>query len=174
MNMKRLEKAVVLIGMPGSGKTTFGSYIATSLNIDFLNIDSEIEVKAGMPITEIFKTHGETYFRALEQEITIQAFESGNRVIATGGGSILSQEIRQAMKEKTTSVYLKCSGDVLYERLKKDVTRPLLQSPNPKETLQRLYDQRKEFYEQADITLEMDNTTSFDTLIETLTPMLQG
>ncbi len=147
------EKPLVLIGMMGAGKTTIGRRLANRLGKKFIDSDNEIELAAGMNIVDFFAKHGEAEFRKGEAKVISRILEQENIVLGTGGGAFINQQIRDLIKEKTISIWIKADFDLLFARISKRATRPLLQTKNPKQTLKKLIDERYPIYEKADITL---------------------
>jgi shikimate kinase len=107
-----------------------------------------------MTIPEIFATRGEPYFRAGEARVIARLLESGPQVLATGGGAFMNPGTRAAIRQKGISVWLKADFDVLMRRVKRRADRPLLQSPDPGETLRTLMAERSPTYAEADIVVE--------------------
>ena len=100
------KRSIVLIGMPGSGKSTVGGLLSEKLGRTFTDTDEEIVRRAGIPISELFKTRGERAFRDLESEVVRDLSRSGGAVIATGGGAILRKENVDALKSNGVLVFL--------------------------------------------------------------------
>lgn len=146
-------RPILLVGMMGAGKTTVGKRLATRLGLDFVDSDNEIEAAAGMPIADIFASRGEDEFRAGEARVIARLLREHSGVIATGGGAFINPETRAAIKQAAISVWLKADLDLLFARVSKRPTRPLLQTDNPRQTLSKLIDQRYPIYAEADITL---------------------
>ncbi len=141
---------VYLIGMMGAGKTTVGRSLAQHLGYGFLDTDEVITKAAKLSINEIFAQEGEAAFRQLESDVLGQVCAYTKLCIATGGGIILKQE-NWGKLHHGLIVWLDVPIDLLYARLLEDNTRPLLQSPNPKEKLQSLLQQRQNLYAEADL-----------------------
>ena len=116
---------IVLIGMPGSGKSSFGRFIANLMNMPFIDTDEEICKKYG-DISTIFSSGGEKVFREFEESEVCLASQKDNCVIATGGGVVTNKTAVRALKENGLLVYLYCDADFLLARLEKEDTRPLL------------------------------------------------
>ena len=141
---------IVLIGFMGSGKTTFGKALAKHMNMEFLDTDSYIEEKAGKSIPQIFAEDGEAEFRRLETEVLQYLRDSVERtVFATGGGMPLRKENARLLKEIGKVCYLTAAPQVIYDRVKGDVNRPLLQGEDPYGTICHLMKERQPLYEQA-------------------------
>ena len=147
------ERSLVLVGMPGSGKSSVGRRLALGLGLAFVDADTEIEVAAGMSITDIFAVHGEPQFRSGEARVITRLLEGGPQVLATGGGAFMNANTRACIAAKGISVWLKAEADVLLRRIKRRNDRPLLQT-DPANTLASLMAQRDPIYTLADITVE--------------------
>lgn len=144
-----LDRAIVLVGPAGVGKTTVGKKLASSLGKTFIDTDS-LFVKDHGEISEFFNTHGESAFRALEEDYLQHALIPG-AVVATGGGIVLSARNREQLKNAIV-IYLATDGTHMAKRISQG-NRPLLR--NGIEDWKRLYSQRKALYEQiADITID--------------------
>ncbi|MGC5662623.1 shikimate kinase [Micromonospora sp. WMMD723] len=134
----------VLVGAPGSGKSTVGAELATLLGVAFRDTDTDIEQMAGKPIPEIFIDEGEAHFRALERAAVLAALASHAGVLALGGGAILAEENRAALVGHTV-VHLSVELTDAVKRVGLGAGRPLL-SVNPRATLKHLMDQRRPLY----------------------------
>lgn len=150
---RRIDRPVVLVGMMGVGKSSVGKRLAALLHCPFFDADDEIEKAAAMTIPEIFAAYGEDYFRDGERRVIARLMEEadGHRVIATGGGAFVNPETRALILERGIAVWLDSDVDTLVERTARKDNRPLLKQGNPRETLARLRDERRPFYEQAPI-----------------------
>ena len=148
------SRSVVLVGMPGAGKSSIGRRLATRLAMPFVDADAEIEKAAGMSIPEIFTSQGEPYFRAGEARVIVRLLDGGPQVLATGGGAFMNLETRGAIRDKALSVWLRATFEVLSRRIKRRNDRPLLKTENPAETLKRLLAERDPIYAEADIIVE--------------------
>ncbi len=119
------SRAIVLIGMMGSGKTSVGRRLAARLGLPFHDADAEIEAAAGMTIPEIFARHGEAHFRDGERKVMARLLQFGPQVLATGGGAFMNEATRAAIAAHGVSVWLKAEFEVLMRRVRKRATRPL-------------------------------------------------
>ena len=146
-------RPLVLVGMMGAGKTTVGRRLAARLNRPFLDSDEEIEKAAQMTIPEIFAQRGEAEFRAGETRVIARVLKTQNVVLATGGGAFVHPETRVLVKQEAVSVWLKAEIDILFERVSRRSNRPLLQTANPRATLQKLIEERYPLYAEADVTV---------------------
>jgi shikimate kinase len=138
---------IVLIGMPGCGKSTIGRQLARLRQLPFLDTDHEIEGELGCSIREFFDREGEAAFRDIEQRVIGELVASSTgTVIATGGGSVLREANRAAMQRGATVVYLRTAPEDLARRLIRDTQRPLLQVADPRQRLRDLFAVRDPLY----------------------------
>jgi shikimate kinase len=147
------SRNLILVGLMGAGKSSVGRIVATQLGIPFIDSDAEIERVSRMSISELFTAYGEDEFRALEGRVMKRLLKGGPRVVSTGGGAFINDRTRRHIKKGGVSVWLKAELDVLWERVNKRDTRPLLKTENPKQTLENLMNARYPIYEQADLTV---------------------
>jgi shikimate kinase len=146
--------SIVLVGLMGAGKSSIGRRLAEKLDVPFVDADHEIEVAADKTIPEIFKDHGEAYFREGERRVISRLIESGAQVLSTGGGAFINAETRRGIQAHGISVWLKADLSLLMKRVMKRADRPLLQSDDPEAVMQKLMDQRYPIYATADVTVE--------------------
>jgi len=139
------KKNISLIGLMGCGKTSAGKRLAQKLGFIFLDTDSEIERAENMSVGDIFRVKGEAYFRKKEKEVISCLWREKNRLYACGGGAVLDEDNRRALKENSVVVWLLCSPEASALRLRGEM-RPLLQGDDPVEMAARLFRQRKEKY----------------------------
>ncbi|NBV76427.1 MAG: shikimate kinase [Methylococcaceae bacterium] len=137
---------IYLIGLMGVGKTTIGKQLAKALKRPFYDSDKFIEDAAGTNIPTIFAYEGEAGFRQREQKAIQELSSLSGIVMATGGGTILRAENREALKNSGFIVYLHCSIDKILFRTRHDTQRPLLQTENPRKRLQELLAEREPLY----------------------------
>ncbi|OWV67183.1 shikimate kinase [Rhizobium sp. R339] len=147
------SRNLILVGLMGAGKSAVGRIVASQLGIPFIDSDHEIERVSRMTITELFAAYGEEEFRALETRVMKRLLKGGPRVVSTGGGAFINERTRRHIKKGGVSVWLKADLDVLWERVNKRDTRPLLKTENPKQTLENLMNARYPIYAQADLTV---------------------
>ena len=138
---------IVLVGLPGSGKSTVGRQLARRLGIPFIDSDHEIEQRLGCSIREFFEREGEDAFRDVE-EATLRDLTSsaGHCVLATGGGSVLRAINREMLREHGQVIYLRSQPEEVYRRVRHDTARPLLQVSDPMARLRSLHAQRDPLY----------------------------
>lgn len=139
----------------GSGKSTIGQMLAHQLNYHFFDTDRVIEQATGQSISQIFATTGEAEFRQMETGVLSELSTYTRLVIATGGG-IVSQRQNWGYLRHGLVIWLNVPLELLYERLKKDTSRPLLQTPDPMATLQLLMQSRRDLYAQADLEITVN------------------
>jgi shikimate kinase len=151
---KLAGRSIVLVGLMGAGKTTVGRRLADRLGLTFVDADHEIESAAGMTIPEIFADHGEAYFRDGERKVIARLLDSGQQVLATGGGAYMNPETQTKIKERGISVWLKADLPLLMKRVNRRSDRPLLTNGDARATMERLIEQRYPVYAKADVTVE--------------------
>ena len=134
-----MKKNLVLTGMMGVGKSTVGKNLAQKLSYNFVDIDRTIESREGSTINLIFKNKSESYFRKLENEISLEKLKKKNTVISLGGGAFLSKSIRREVKNTSVSFWLDVDVSELIKRLKKTKKRPLLYNKNLNVTVNKIY-----------------------------------
>lgn len=149
---------ISLIGMMGSGKTTIAKLIAKKSGIyTFVDTDDLIVNSIGMSINDIFRTKGEFEFRKIESDILTSVLEKDNQVISTGGGIIKSDANVSVLSEKSIVFYLKADADTLYNRIKNNKDRPLLNSGDMYNKIRMLLDERSDKYMQARYVIDTIN-----------------
>jgi shikimate kinase len=141
-----LPLSISLVGMPGCGKSTVARHLARQLNLQFVDSDSEIEKRIGMPIRDYFAAQGEDAFRDVEQDVIDELSQRAGAVLATGGGAVLRPSSRDALHSRTHVFYLRNSPEELHRRLRNDTHRPLLQVADPLSRLRELYRERDPLY----------------------------
>lgn len=139
---------VFLVGPMGVGKTTVGKLLSEELGLEFIDIDREVEVRAGADIPWIFDVEGEDGFRIRESRTLEEIALRTDQLVATGGGIILCQSNRDIIK-KSFCVYLKAELSQLVSRIGKDKKRPLLQKGDPKEVLKKILEIRDPLYREV-------------------------
>ena len=157
---------VILIGFMGCGKTTVGFRLSYRLRKPVTDTDKEIEREEKRSISDIFATDGEEYFRRKETDCLRKLIKSvRNHIISVGGGLPMREVNRQLLHELGQVVYLRAEAETIYERLRGDTTRPLLQCSDPKERIRSLMEQRDEYYmEASDAVIQVDGK-SFEQIL---------
>lgn len=174
---KRLDRPVVLVGLMGVGKSTVGRRLAKRLGLPFVDSDSEIEGAAGLTAAEVFERYGEKDFRDGERRLVARLIEGEVRVIATGGGAYVDPRTRELLNDRAITIWLDAPIEVLAERTARRDTRPLLRTANPKQTLERLSEQRRPSYAEAHIHVRSGDGAHkdvVDTILRALEDFLDG
>ncbi len=167
------DRLIILVGLPGSGKTTVGRQLARRLKCPFLDTDHEIEKTAGSSIRHLFEQHGEPYFRDLEESVIDQLTLQGAGVLSTGGGAVLRPTNRERMRDRGTVFYLRSSPEDIFRRIRHDNSRPLLQVDDPLQKLKDLFELRDPLYRQAAHFVVDTGRPSVATLVNTLQMQLE-
>jgi len=153
-----LTRTIVLVGMPGAGKTSVGKRLAARLNIPFVDSDQEVEIAAGMSVPEIFEKLGEPAFREGERKVIARLMQGEPKILSTGGGAFMNEQTRQLIKDNALSLWLKADFDVLLERVSRTNDRPLLKKGDPATILRSLQETREPVYALADLTVSSDES----------------
>ena len=140
---------LVLVGLPGSGKTTVGRQLARRLHLPFVDSDHAIENRLGCSVREYFEREGEDRFRDLESEVLADLCHSHQGVLSTGGGSVLRPINRERLRENGHVFYLRSSPEEVFRRLRNDQNRPLLQVTDPQARLRELFEVRDPLYRET-------------------------
>jgi len=167
-------RSLVLVGMPGCGKSAIGKRLANRLELPFLDADEEIERAAGKSINEIFTEHGELHFRDGERKVIARLLRSGPQVLATGGGALMSEETRNNIKESGISIWLKADLPLLLRRVLRRDHRPLLKTADPEAKMRELVGARHPIYAQSDLTVESREVAHDIIVDEILNGLLKG
>ncbi len=147
---------LILVGLPGSGKSVVGMRAAEICGRTFLDFDAELERREGTPVSLIFAEQGEHYFRARERALTEELREIGGMILSPGGGWIAIPDIVALLRPPGRLVYLKVRPETALKRMgKRQELRPLLQA-DPLRELKRLYDERRLLYEGADVVIDSE------------------
>lgn len=163
------NKNIVLVGMPGAGKSFIGNKLAKLLvHFSYFDVDYQIEQRAGLTISEIFEKHGEKYFRELETKIIKEISKNKNQIISLGGGAFENFENIQTLKFNGICFYLKAPVEELFNRIKNEQHRPLLNGDDPKETLKKLLKKREKNYLKANFTIDTEKKQAYTILNDIL------
>jgi|YNPNPStandDraft_1061719.scaffolds.fasta_scaffold150716_1 shikimate dehydrogenase len=146
---------IILIGFMGVGKSAVGHLLAKELKMSFLDTDELIEKTEGRTIAEIFKTEGEEYFRNLETEVLETLQDYDHFVLSTGGGMVLREENVSLLKAMGPLILLWAPPEVVWERVKNETHRPLLNVPDPLAEIKKILEFRTPIYERvADLKVD--------------------
>jgi shikimate kinase len=156
LDARALPPHLVLVGLPGVGKTTIGRGAAKRLARRFLDFDAEIERREGMSVREIFRKRGEDHFRVLEASLTRELSATGGMVLSPGGGWITQTDSVELLRQAGRIIYLRAAPETVARRLRRVETRPLLAGRDPLVGLRELYEKRREAYEAADAVLDTE------------------
>ncbi|WP_346774098.1 shikimate kinase [Sphingomonas sp. HDW15A] len=151
---ERLDRPIVLVGLMGAGKSTVGRRLARRLGLPFVDSDSAIEDASGFSAAEVFERYGERDFRDGERRLVARLIDGTVGVIATGGGAFIDPRTRELLNSRAITVWLDAPVDVLSERTARRDTRPLLRTADPKATLERLAQERRDSYAEAHIRVK--------------------
>jgi shikimate kinase len=167
---------ISLVGLPGVGKSTIGRRLAARLDYAFADSDASIEARIHEPIRNFFEREGEARFRDLEEAVLTELCSGHSTVVSTGGGAVVRSANRTLLKASTAAVYLYATPDSLFERLRRDTKRPLLQVADPLGRLRELSRDRDPLYrEVAELTVDVAHRpvrTAVDAIIAHLAPRL--
>ena len=155
--MKSKEN-LIFLGMMGSGKSSIGSLVAKKLQLNFIDVDSEIETELGLSIKKIFETKGENYFRKFEEKITLKKLKLKPVVISLGGGAFTNRNIRKEVIRNHLSFWLNWSDEILVNRIKNSKKRPLVSNASENEIID-LIKKRSNIYSKALYKIECDSLT---------------
>jgi shikimate kinase len=147
---------LALIGFMGAGKTSVGRLVAEQLHFDYLDTDDLIVSRTGRTIADIFKTDGEPAFRALERQVVAELATRTKTLISTGGGLPVNPDNLASLKTHALVVCLWASPEKIWERVKNQTHRPLLQDADPQKKIRDLLAAREQFYKQADVLVNTD------------------
>lgn len=147
---------IALIGFMGTGKSSVGQLVAAQLHFTFLDTDHVIEARAGKSISDIFAQQGEPVFRELEKKIVGELVTRRKTVISTGGGLPADPENFASLKSHSLVVCLWASPEKIWERVRNQTHRPLLNEADPLAKIRSLLEQREPYYRQADVLLNTE------------------
>lgn len=149
---------IFLIGPMGSGKTSLGRRIAPKLELEFIDVDEQLEKRCGVEVAVIFEIEGEKGFRERESNLLAEIAGARGQLIATGGGSVLNECNREVIRANGTVVWLKTTVEQQIRRLERDKRRPLLAAPDRRSRLTEMAKQRNPVYASlADLVFESQN-----------------
>ena len=149
-----MKKNLVLTGMMGVGKSTIGKKLAKKLKRKFIDTDKIIEIKEKKTIKEIFENKGENYFRKIEKKITLEELKKDNLVMALGGGAFINTSVRREIQSSCLSFWLDLKVESLLIRLKNIKKRPLLDEDKLKQSINKIYSERKKIYNESNFRIK--------------------
>ena len=154
----KLNYNIVLIGFMGTGKSTISAYLSEQFGMEAIDMDQVISEREGMPISRIFEIHGEEYFRNAETNLLKELQTKKNVVISCGGGTPLREENVAEMKKNGKVVLLTAKPETIFNRVKDNHDRPLIENNKSVEFIEELMLKRKDKYiAAADVIIETDN-----------------
>jgi shikimate kinase len=152
--MNGSRRNIILTGFMATGKSSVGQALAARLGYEFLDLDSLIEVEAGMPIARIFATQGEERFRELESRMVEQVARRDASVIATGGGAIVNPRNLEALKRGGVVIALTAKPETILARVGSGKDRPMLWAGETLDRIRLLLAERASAYTKADLTVD--------------------
>ena len=152
------KENLVFLGMMGSGKSSIGSLVSKKLNIDFIDVDDEIEKQTGLKISKIFENEGEKYFREIEELITLKLLKKNKTVISLGGGAFLNNRIKKEVLDNHISFWLKWDIKTLVNRIQNSQKRPIAFKSSKNELID-LIKKRSIVYSKAMYKIDCENLT---------------
>jgi shikimate kinase len=159
---------LILVGLPGSGKTTVGEAVARRLGCGFLDFDAEIERREEMPIARLFETHGEGWFRERERALTQELRSAPGMVLAPGGGWVTGDGVVALLRPPGRMIYLEVDPATALRRMAAELDRrPLLQGPDPLARLTALLAARESRYRASDHVVRAQDI-EFEELVRTV------
>ncbi len=164
---------LILVGLPGSGKSTVGRNLARRLGLTFRDSDHVIEERIGCPIRDYFEREGEDAFRDIEQAVISELADGAAQVLATGGGAVLREANRVRLRQAGQVVYLRSTPEELFRRLRHDSQRPLLQVTDPLARLRTLHAERDPLYRETAHFVMDTGRPSVPTLVNMIVMQLE-
>ncbi len=150
-----MKKNLVLLGMPGSGKSSLGQLLAKITGLKLYDVDKLIVEETGLEIAQIFQTKGEEFFRKIEEKKTLEILKKTNNIIALGGGAFLNEKIRSKILKNDYSIWLKWDKETLTSRLARSKKRPITYSLK-KDDIIKLIEKRSKIYSLAKFKINCD------------------
>ncbi len=153
------KENIVFLGMMGSGKSSIGSLVSKKLNVDFIDVDNEIEKKIGLSISKIFENKGEKYFRQIEEQETLKILKNKKTVISLGGGAFLNDKIKKEILDNHISFWLNWNIKTLIDRIENSKKRPIAHKLSRGE-IEELIKKRSIIYSKAMYKIDCENQTN--------------
>ncbi len=164
-----MSKNIVLIGFMGVGKSLVAKHLSVKLALPVVSTDELIVASEGKPISRIFQDKGEAYFRELEAKTVAAIADRQNVIIDCGGGIALNANNMELLKKNGIVFYLSASVEEIYNNVKDQHHRPLLDTPDPKHQINELLNKRRPFYEKADHVIDANGKTGEQLCVDILT-----
>jgi shikimate kinase len=152
-----MKKNIYLVGFMGTGKSTIGKELARVMGRKFLDMDVMLEKRFGKTINEIFNEKGEDFFRVEEKKLAFELAETHNQVIATGGGTIIIDEVREIFSKTGILICLFADKNNLISRLQRTDKRPMLKGDSLENKIETLMEERREIYEKVPLRVNTTN-----------------
>jgi shikimate kinase len=163
VNEPREYRNIALVGFMGVGKSTVGQLLAQLLQFEYFDTDRVIEQREGRKISDLFATRGEPYFRGLESGLVRELEARKEVVISTGGGLVVNPANFESLRRHCLMVCLWASAEVIYQRVKSQTHRPLLQAPDPLGKIREMLEIRRPHYLRADVIVGVDYRSPVET-----------
>lgn len=154
-----LTKTLMLVGMPGAGKTSIGSRLARIYGVPFVDGDAEVEKAGGSSCADLFARFGEEEFRRGEERVMERLLNGRRCILSSGGGAFLSEKTREIAKRRTVTLFLDADKAIIVRNTAGRTHRPLLNTDNPQQVIADLMEKRRPVYETADIILKYSTET---------------
>jgi shikimate kinase len=164
-----MPRHIVLVGLPGSGKSTVGKLVADALNTFVIDIDALLVREMGMPVIQIFGMVGEPRFREMERDAVKAAQSRDPCVIVPGGGWAAQPGQLEAAKQTSLVIYLKCQAATAMKRREKGEAHPLLAGGDPGQKMRMLLEERDPFYRKADHVVNAETASAEAVAAEVMT-----
>jgi XRE family aerobic/anaerobic benzoate catabolism transcriptional regulator len=165
-NDEAAPTVIALLGLRGSGKTTIGRQLARRLRVKFIELDRQIETRAGLALGEIFSLHGEDYYRRLERDALAALLDSRQpMVLAVGGGLVASPDTYALLEPRATTIWLKARAEDYWTRvIRQGDRRPMTEHPQARQALSELVARRHPLYARAAHTIDTSGRNVAETL----------
>lgn len=154
-----LTKTLMLVGMPGAGKTSIGSRLARIYGVPFVDGDAEVEKAGGSSCADLFARFGEEEFRRGEERVMERLLNGRRCILSSGGGAFLSEKTREIAKQRAVTLFLDADKAIIVRNTAGRTHRPLLNTDNPQQVIADLMEKRRPVYETADIILKYSTET---------------
>ena len=154
-----LTKTLMLVGMPGAGKTSIGSRLARIYGVPFVDGDAEVEKAGGSSCADLFARFGEEEFRRGEERVMERLLNGKRCILSSGGGAFLSEKTREIAKRRAVTLFLDADKSIIVRNTAGRTHRPLLNTGNPQQVIADLMEKRRAIYETADIILKYNTET---------------